>query len=54
MACTFDSPCLTSAVNGLQPTFGFSANSTNYFGIGASFTNGKFAHFEIQLNTEDD
>jgi hypothetical protein len=41
MACTFDSPCLTSQVNGVQPTFGFNPYNTGLFGIQASFTHGE-------------
>ncbi|TID15371.1 hypothetical protein E2P81_ATG08434 [Venturia nashicola] len=38
MSCTFDAACLTSAVSGAQPSFAFSSNDTNYFGIPAQFT----------------
>ncbi|QDS75155.1 hypothetical protein FKW77_008155 [Venturia effusa] len=39
MSCTFDAACLTSAVSGAQPSFAFSSNDANYFGISAQFTN---------------
>jgi hypothetical protein len=46
MACTFDSPCLTSLVNGAQPSFGFKPSNTGYFGIQASFTHGTLVNTE--------
>jgi hypothetical protein len=33
--CTFDSPCLTFLVSGVQPSFGFQPANTNHFGIPA-------------------